>query len=273
MSLALVLAVALTASLEEKLKALIQDRDVAVAYHDLEKDRTVLIREHVVFHAASTMKLPVMMALHAREGLDLDEKVLVENRFKSIVDGSEFELDPADDEDKWTFERLGKKVSVKKLIERTIMRSSNLATNTLIARADPAAITSLCRSLGAQETQVLRGVEDSKAFAKGLNNVTSAHDLMVLLEAIAGERVRGARDMREVLEKQELNAGIPAGVPKGTKVAHKTGSITRISHDAALVLPKGEKGYVLVVMTRGIEEQKEATKLIREISRVVWESR
>lgn len=273
MNLALLLAVLLAGSLEEKIQALIQGRDVAVAYKDLEKGRTLFVREHEVFHAASTMKLPVMMALHARADDDLETEVLVENRFRSIVDGSEFELDRADDEDGWTFQQLGKKISVRKLVERMIVRSSNLATNLLIARADPAAVTSLCRSLGAQETQVLRGVEDSKAFAQGRNNVTSAHDLLVLLEAIAGDRVRGAVAMREVLERQELNEGIPAGLPRGTRVAHKTGSITRISHDAALVLPEGEKGYVLVVLTRGIADQAEATKLIREISRVVWESR
>lgn len=270
--LATVLVVLLT--LQEKLEALLEDRDVAVVYRDLEKpERSVRLREHEVFHAASTMKLPVMMALHAPEHADLDAKVLVDNRFRSIVDGSEFQLARADDEDRWTFEQLGKRVSVKKLIERMIVRSSNLATNLLIARADPATVTSLCRSLGANETQVLRGVEDSKAFAQGKNNVTSAHDLALLLEAIAEDRVRGARAMRDVLAQQEFNEGIPAALPKGTRVAHKTGSITRISHDAALVLPKGEKGYVLVVLTRGIDDHKEATKLIREVSRLVWESR
>jgi beta-lactamase class A len=266
--------VAMAETLDAKLRRIVGDRDVAVAYKDLEKkDRSLLIREHVVFHAASTMKLPIMMALHAKAGLDLDEKVLVENRFRSIVDGSEFRLDPKDDEDPWTFERLGEKVALRKLIERMIVRSSNLATNLLIERADPAAVTSLCRSLGAQEIQVRRGVEDAKAFAQGLNNVTSANDLSLLLAAIGEERVRGAKEMADVLARQELNEGIPAGLPPGTKVAHKTGAITKIYHDAALVLPEGEKGYVLVVLTRGFEDEKEAAKLVKEISRAVWESR
>ncbi len=269
----LLLALLGTTPLEEKLRALIGEKDVAVSSRDLEKDVTVELRAHEVFHAASTMKLPVMMALHAREGVDMEEKLLVANRFRSIVDGSGFELDPKDDEDRWTFEQLGEKVSVKKLVERMIVRSSNLATNLLIERADPAVVTSLCRSLGAKEIQVLRGVEDSKAFAKGLNNVTSAHDLMLLLEAIGTGRAKGAKDMIAVLAKQEFNEGIPKGLPAGTKVAHKTGSITRICHDAALVLPEGEKGYVLVVLTRGFAKHDEATKLIREISRTVWESR
>ncbi|MEZ0227252.1 MAG: serine hydrolase, partial [Planctomycetota bacterium] len=207
------------------------------------------------------------------EGVDMEEKVLVENRFRSIVDGSEFRLDPKDDEDRWTFEQLGKKVPVKKLVERMIVRSSNLATNLLIEKAGPAAVTSLCRSLGAKEIQVLRGVEDSKAFKAGRNNVTSARDLMLLLEAIGTGRARGAKDMIDVLARQEFNSGVPAGVPAGTKVAHKTGSITKIHHDAALVLPAGEKGYVLVVLTRGIADHDESAKLIREVSRVVWESR
>jgi beta-lactamase class A len=259
-------------TLEEKLKALIGDRDVAVAYCDLERpERKVLIREHVVFHAASTMKLPVMLRLFAADLAD--GELLVENRFRSIVDGSEFRLSPKDDEDSGLYEQLGKSVPIRKLIERMIVRSSNLATNLLIERADPAAVTSLGRELGARETQVLRGVEDQKAFDAGKNNVTSAHDLMLLLEAVATDRVAHAAEMREILSRQELNEGIPAGLPEGTKVAHKTGSIKRIYHDAALVLPKGEKGYVLVVLTRGFEKEPDAVKLVRAISKTVWESR
>jgi beta-lactamase class A len=123
--------------------------------------------------------------------------------------------------------------------------------------------------------KVRRGVEDGKAFQQGLNNQTSARDLATLLEAIeTGQAASRAscRAMIEILAAQEFNTEIPAGLPPGTRVAHKTGWITGVQHDAALVYPAGQKPYVLVVLTKGISERPVAQKLIADISRLVWES-
>jgi beta-lactamase class A len=122
--------------------------------------------------------------------------------------------------------------------------------------------------------RVLRGVEDSRAFERGLNNVTTARDLAELLLAIAEERAAlpaSCRRMVEILERQEFGDEIPAGLPRGTQVAHKTGWITGVVHDAAIVYPLGARPYVLVVLTRGIERREEAQGLIADISRLVWE--
>jgi len=120
---------------------------------------------------------------------------------------------------------------------------------------------------------VLRGVEDGKAFRAGMNNTTTARDLAVLLEAIETGRAasRSSCDaMREILLDQEFNDEIPAGLPGGTRVAHKTGWITGVLHDAAVVYPPGRKPYVLVVLTRDIPDDKVARKLIADLSRIVW---
>jgi beta-lactamase class A len=122
--------------------------------------------------------------------------------------------------------------------------------------------------------KVLRGVEDGKAFQQGLNNQTSARDLAVLLEAIESGRAAtraSSLEMLEILAKQEFNDEIPAGLPTGTRVAHKTGWITGVTHDAALVYPPGRTPYVLVVLTKGIRERPVAQRLIADISRLVWE--
>jgi beta-lactamase class A len=260
---------ALAARLDERIAAVGSGVTVAVAFRDLETGEVVLRRAHERFHAASTMKLPIMMAVHDGHHA-LDEPILVENRFASIVDGSAFALDPKDDEDPWTFEQLGRTVPLGKLVERMIVRSSNLATNLVIERVGVACVASLCESLGAGEVRVLRGVEDQKAFDRGLNNETTAAGLATLLAAIGERRVAGADAMIEVLARQELNEGIPSGLPPGTRVAHKTGGITKIYHDAALVLPASRKGYVLVVLTRGFADEKEAARLVSELSRLVW---
>ena len=130
------------------------------------------------------------------------------------------------------------------------------------------------RALGATTIQVRRGVEDTKAFNAGLNNTTSARDLGVLMAALAQDRAASAAScaaMRAILLKQEFNEEIPAGLPRGTPVAHKTGWITATTHDAAIVYPPGRAPYVLVVLTRAIPDRKVAQQLMAGISRDVWQ--
>jgi beta-lactamase class A len=155
-----------------------------------------------------------------------------------------------------------------------ITRSSNLATNTLITVVGAQAANATARTLGARDIQVLRGVEDGKAFAAGQNNMTTARDLATLMTAIetGAAASRASTDsMRAVLLRQEFNGEIPAGLPPGTRVAHKTGQITGHLHDAAIVYPSGRGPYVLVVLTRGIDDEKVARSLIADVSRLVYD--
>lgn len=249
---------------------------VEVAYRDLGSGDTLFINADSLVHAASTMKVPVMMRLYAEAGagrFPLDRKLLLKNQFLSIVDRSPYALDPGDDSDSAMYRRVGDSVTVRDLMQHMITRSSNLATNTLIALADPDSVNAMLRRFGASRMLVLRGVEDQKAFDRGLNNVTTARDLATLLAAIEGGRAGSpaATDaMRNTLLAQEFNDKIPAGLPPGVRVAHKTGEITAISHDAAIVYPPGRAPYVLVVLTKGFTNQKSADSLIANISRDVY---
>jgi beta-lactamase class A len=154
-----------------------------------------------------------------------------------------------------------------------IIRSSNLATNTLIALVGAPQATQTMRGLGAQRINVLRGVEDQKAFDKGLVNTTTARDLAIILRALEQGNAAppgATQSMRQILLAQEFNEKIPAGVPAGVPVAHKTGEITAHSHDAAIVYPPGRKPYVLVVLTRGIQDGSKSSRLIADISRMIY---
>ena len=250
--------------------------EVAVSVRDLASGVAVDVAPNVVFHAASTMKLPVMLAvLRAvdERRLALDQGIRLVNRFHSIVDGSPYALDAGDDSDSSMYARVGTRVSVQELLTRMIVRSSNLATNALISIVGAEAAEADAHALGAGQLRVLRGVEDSKAFAAGLNNTVTACDLAVLLAHVErGDALTpaSARLMKEILLRQEQNEEIPAGVPPGTPVAHKTGSITATLHDAALVYPPGRPPYILVVLTRNIRDEAIARALIIGISRDVW---
>jgi beta-lactamase class A len=250
--------------------------DVAVSYRDLQTGDSLDIRADVDFHAASTMKLAVMIeVLRAVDQgrLGLDQEILLINGFRSIVDGSPYTLDAIDDSDSSMYARAGQRVPVRELLERMIVRSSNLATNELIALVGADQANATAHTLGAAHIRVLRGVEDGKAFAAGRNNTTTSSDLAVLLERIErGDALRpgSTRLMKDILLRQELNDEIPAGIPSGTPVAHKTGSITATLHDAAIVYPPGRAPYVLVVLTRNILDERVARRLIADISRLVW---
>ena len=249
---------------------------IGVAFHDLQTNDTLFLNADDSFHAASTMKVPVMIELFRRVdagALGLNQGILLINQFGSIVDGSAYSLDPGDDSDSSAYRLVGTRVPLRELIDRMITRSSNLATNALIELVGAPQAQSTARLLGARNMRVLRGVEDDKAYRAGLNNTTTARDLAVLLEAIQTRRaasVASCDRMREILLQQEFNTEIPAGVPPGTKVAHKTGWITGVLHDAAIVYPVGRRPYVLVVLTRGIPDENVARRLIVDISRLVY---
>jgi beta-lactamase class A len=249
---------------------------VGLAYMDLGSSDTIFLNADTSFHAASTMKVPVMIELFRRASAGafaMNQPLLIVNQFSSIVDGSPYSLDPGSDSDSSLYRRIGQRVRVDSLLRLMITRSSNLATNTLIELVGANTVTRTMRSLGAQRIEVLRGVEDGKAFDKGMNNTTTARDLAIILRAIEEGRAAPAaatQEMRDILLAQEFNEKIPAGLPPGMRVAHKTGEITAHSHDAAIIYPPGRHPYVLVVLTRGIPDGAKASKLIADISSIVY---
>jgi beta-lactamase class A len=262
----------------EKLIAASGAEQVGVAVYDPETKQTLLINERAGFHAASTMKVPVMMEVFRRadrKKIPLNEPIEIKNKFYSIIDGSEYRLNRDDDSDQEIYGHIGQTMPVIVLVDRMITWSSNLATNLLIEKVKAENVTELMRELGAKDIQVLRGVEDPKAFEAGKNNMTTAYDLMLLLRLISEKKFLNGRvcdKMVEILLSQRFNEGIPAGLPAATRVAHKTGNITKHNHDAAIVYAPGRKPYVIVVLTKGIAEQKRSAKLIAEISRAVYQA-
>jgi beta-lactamase class A len=267
---------ALRGSLQQRI-AQVKGATVAVAYQNLgdSKDMVFLEADRAL-HAASTMKVPVMLEFFRQVDagkLSLDQPITLVNQFHSIVDGSQYSLDAKEDEDAALYERIGKPVPARELLQRMITRSSNLATNSVITLVDAKRVTETLRTLGARQMTVLRGVEDDKAYQKGLNNTATARDLATVLAAIEQGKAASANStqaMRTILLAQELNDEIPAGLPSGTPVAHKTGQITGVLHDAAIVYPPGQPPYILVVLTSGIPDEKVARSLIVDISRSVY---
>jgi beta-lactamase class A len=248
--------------------------EAAVAFRTLDGRDELLIQPDEAFHAASTMKVPVLIELfrQARAGqLSLDDRIPVVNQFHSIVDGSPFTLDTGDDSDAEIYKQIGTSMTYRDLAEAMITVSSNFATNLIIEHLGAKSIQKTTDALGATGMHVLRGVEDDKAFQKGLNNSTTARALLTLMAAIAdGKAVDRAAsaEMVAILKRQTFNSRIPAGLPAGIPVAHKTGEITRIQHDAAIVY--APRPFVLVVLVRGLDDAKQGSALAAAIARVLY---
>jgi len=251
--------------------------DFAVAFKNLsDTTERVLINERTMFHAASTMKTPVMIELfkQAEAGkFALSDSILVENEFYSIVDSSRYEMDISEDSEGKLYELIGQKRSIRDLINDMITMSSNLATNILIQKVGAPNVTETMRSYGADSIKVLRGVEDIKAYKRGLSNRTTALDESIIYMRLGRGKVvspEASEAMIDILKKQHFNEMIPAKLPRDVTVAHKTGWITGVHHDSGLViLPDGRK-YVLVLLSKNAPERDKVISTFADISQSIY---
>jgi len=254
-----------------------QNETIAVAFHDLHTGQEFFINADESFHPASTIKVAVMMEVfnQVEKGLFwLDDALPVINLFKSIADESMFSVSSQDDSETSLYDKLGLTITIGELTRLMIVRSSNLATNILIQKVSAVCVNALLKELGVEGVQVLRGPEDNKAFALGLNNSATARGLMQIAKLLIQGKVvsfDASEDMINIMRKQEFNEGIPAGLPKEYKVAHKTGWNDNLYHDFGVVFPDRREPYALAIMTSGFENMESAHKAVAEISKSIQE--
>jgi len=249
--------------------------DLGISFFDEETTIQWSYNADQYFHAASTMKLAVLLAVFRqieRGDLSLDSQVHVRNRFTSIVNREPFMLDLARDADPHVYGHLGKTLSVRDLAYWMITQSSNLATNLLVDVVGIPTIQLSLDELDIDGVRVIRGVEDSKAFEAGLNNEVTANGLLKLLRVIADGKAyskKACDEMLAIMLDQQYRSGIPAGLPKTARVAHKTGNISTVHHDAGIVFLDGRKPYVLVILTRFPAENGRGTA-VADVSRDIF---
>lgn len=265
-------------SLKKDIEALLLETqgDFAVAFKDLTTNEEILIRADESFHAASTMKTPVMMEVFKQASLgkfSLYDTIIIKNEFKSIVDGSEYSLTPEEDSEVDLYNQPGTYKTIYDLMYDMIVVSSNLATNIIIELVDPKMITQSMHELGAKNILVLRGVEDLKAYELGLNNTTTAKDLMLIYESLATESFASKEDtnkMISILSNQKFNDIIPARLPENLKIAHKTGSITGVQHDSGIIFLPDNRMYVLVLLSRNVLDMDAARDMMATVSELIY---
>ena len=256
-----------------------KDKTISVAVYDLQTQEEILINADEMMHPASTMKVPVMMEVfrQAQAGLlSLDEQLKIFNSFKSIVDGSEFSLEIADDSELTLYKRIGETESIRELVRLMIVLSSNLASNILMEKVGTAQVDAFIKELGIKDMAVIRGLEDKKAYRLNINNAASARSSTTMMRLIAEGKIISREvcdEMIQIMLGQEFNESIPALIPNHAKVAHKTGWSGEFFHDTGIVFPPNRKPYAISIFTRGFPEnnENEAHACMAKVSRLVYE--
>lgn len=255
---------------------------VAAAFYDYETETAWSYQGDRWFHAASTIKVAVLASLFrvVEEGsLALDARVHVRNRFLSVVDGEPYRTPVARDADSKVQAAAGKTMKVAELAHHMIVTSSNLATNLLLDLIGVETARRALDALNVEGIRLARGLEDDKAFDAGINNLVTANGLLRLFRLIEEERgfsPHSAEKMMGILNQQEFNGGIPAGLPDGVRetarVAHKTGEISTVAHDAGIVSLPGRKPYALVILTEwGRDNSNGRQETVAKLSRAIYE--
>ena len=251
---------------------------VAVALRDLETGAELHYRSDRWFHAASTIKVPILLGVFAaidRGDLLPHSRVHVRNRFLSVVEEVPFRVESGRDANSAVHNAIGKMMRVDELAYHMITTSSNLATNLLLGVIGPDSVSRTLKELELEDgIELKRGVEDELAFEKRINNMVTADGLLRILVMLAEGKAFSpalSRRMMDILHGQEFNQGIPARLPKAARVAHKTGEISTVAHDAGVVYLPKRKPYVLVILTEWDPEVSGRSRTIASISHTIYE--
>jgi beta-lactamase class A len=232
-----------------------------------ERRAAVSVEPNARHYSASVMKLPILIAAHRlaeRRELDLDRRVRVHDDFDSQLAGHRFTVDRSEDSDPATWAALGTDVPLRELIHRMVTVSGNLATNVVLDEVGTAEVAAVLADGGcSSRTTIVRGIEDYPARDAGTDNLITADDMARLLVALAEGRLAGpvaTAACERTLQAQEYRDGIPAGLPAGLVIGNKTGWMTAINHDVALVRAPGlpPLGLAVLVSAPGTPEQREA---------------
>jgi len=261
----------------ERLTAESKAQATAVSVHDLESGLRFSLRGDRWFHAASTIKVAVLLALFRAvdEGrVRLDDSLHVRNRFISAADGSPFQLNRDSDAMPELYQAIGRTAKISALAGGMISASSNLATNLLLDFVGVEYARNVLRDAQVSGVELRRGVEDQAAHEKGIDNEATADGLLMLLCALRGDflKRKSKEQAIHILLTQRFNSMIPAGLPAHATVAHKTGEISTACHDVGIVYLPEREPYIAVILTEFDAEQNGRRETVAAISEKIYRS-
>jgi beta-lactamase class A len=252
-------------------------RASAVALHDLESGLRFSLRGDRWFHAASTIKVAVLLGIFRvadERRFRMDDSLHVRNRFISAADGSPFHLNPDSDAMPELYQAIGRTAKISALAEGMISASSNLATNLLLDFVGVEYARKVLQDARVDGVKLRRGVEDHRAYERGINNEVTANGLLTLLSAVRGDFLSSESKEQaiRILLEQRFNSMIPAGLPAHAAVAHKTGEISTACHDMGIVYLPEREPYIAVILTEFDSVQDGRRETVAAISEAIYRS-
>src|SRR4051812_46711433 len=249
----------------------------AVAVHDLESNFRFGFHSDRVFHAASTIKVAILLAVMKTgdEGrFRLSDPLGVRNRFLSVIDGSPYRFSGGSDGYPQLYKSIGRTVRISALAENMIVWSSNLATNLLLDFVGVERAMSYLQEAGVTGVYLRRGVEDARAHEQGFNNETTADGMVQLFGVLRGDFLSQAMrgEIILILLGQKFTSMIPAGLPAHATVAHKTGEISTVCHDAGIVYLPEREPYIVAILTEVDANKNGRRETVAKISQAIYEA-
>jgi beta-lactamase class A len=243
------------------------DGVAGVYVRDLEGDFGYGVRPDEEFFTASTIKLPVMVAVYRK----VDEGEL---SFSQMIEIKEEDWAAGAGWLQW--ERAGTRQTVGDLLLLMMTQSDNVATNALVRTVGGADhVNEVARSLGAENTLLYQKVSSERAAIPQLDNRSTPRDMAAMLQEIADGEAASEKScgyMIELMDLNELDWWLDAGLPANVYAANKAGWLYEVYDDVGIV-KAGDRPYVVAIMSKyGTGDVDKGQVLIEELSRTVWES-
>ncbi len=231
---------------------------LSVGFKELSGGKTYFHNETHIFPAASIVKVPIMLEyFHQIESNGLNPCEIIELQEKDIVGGAGILMEL----------HRGLPLTLRDLVRMMIVISDNTASNMMLDRLGMDEINAFSKSIGLDDTVIGRKfmIDPEAKFSK---NFTSVRDMVLLYEKLYRGEILNKANTEEaigILSRQQYREKIPLHLPPKLKVAHKTGEITGVRHDCAIILYES-KPYTLCVLTEELPDVVKGDRLIAELS-------
>ncbi|MDP2675924.1 MAG: serine hydrolase [Dehalococcoidia bacterium] len=225
--------------------------EYSVVVRNLEDGRSASLNAGRVYYAASLFKLALLLEAYRQRDageLDFSELLTLEKKYADYDLGTLDLLGLAE----------GDMLTVADALKAMIIVSDTPSAVMIQDLVNPARVNQTLRSLGINDMSVTT-----------YDLPTTAHDMALLMAAVAageGVSAESRREMLALLLQESIRDGIPSGVPPNSAVAHKSGNFTDATHDVALVWGPGGP-YVLAVLS----DRSWDSRPIAAVSRAVWD--
>lgn len=229
--------------------------DVAVIVSDPRDGMTYEHGADRIFASASLYKLAVMVEAYrsaATGGVSFDGSTVTITDDDMIDDGVETDS--------------GTTLTVRDALERMITRSDNSCAHALLRLLDTHQVNATAQALGLSATRINTTLPEEERTAD--ENTTSARDMARLFSGLVRGTIVGpaaSAEMLGVLSRQQINDRLPTGLPDGTPIAHKTGNLDGVAHDAGVITtPFGPR--VVVLLTDGFSDYGDVVSLAAQVA-------